>query len=67
MQNIKTIKNNHSKNILHQCNQIKDWCNYKNKKYCPLGGKFLLPNIDYQGKTNSSQPNCNEKVYFGAS
>ena len=30
-----------------------------------LGGKSLSPNIVYQGKINSSQPNYNEKVYFG--
>ena len=65
MQNIKGIINNHSMNILHQNNEIKDECNCRNKKYCPLGGKYLSPNIVYQGKINSSQPNYNEKVYFG--
>ena len=39
-------------------------CNCRNKKYCLLGGNFLSPNIVYQGKINSSQPNYNEKVYF---
>ena len=65
MQNIKGIINNHNMNILHQNNEIKDGCNCRNKKYCPLGGKCLSPNIVYQGKINSSQPNYNEKVYFG--
>ena len=51
--------------ILHQNNEIKDECNCRNKKYCPLGGKCLSPNIVYQGKINSSQPSYNEKVYFG--
>ena len=52
-------------NILHQNNEIKDECNCRNKKYCPLGGKCLSPNIVYQGKIASSQPNYNDKVYFG--
>ena len=65
MQNIKGIINNHNMNILPQNNEIKDECNCRNKKYFPLGGKCLSPNIVYQGKINSSQPNYNEKVYFG--
>ena len=63
MQNIKAIINN--MNIFHQNNETKDECNCRNKKYCPLGGKFLSPNIVYQGKMNSSQPNYNDKIYFG--
>ena len=58
-QNIKGIINNHNMNILHQNNEIKDECNCRNKKYCPLGGKCLSPNIVYQGKINSSQPSYN--------
>ena len=65
MQNIKGIINNHNMNILHQNNEIKDECNCRNKKYCPLGRKCLSPNIVYQGKIKSPQPNYNEKVYFG--
>ena len=65
MQNIKGIINNHNMNILHQNNETKDECNCRNKKYCPLGGKCLSPNIVYQGKINPSQPSYNEKVYFG--
>ena len=53
-------------NILHQNNEIKDECNCRNEKYCPLGGKWLLPNIVYQGKITSNQPNYNDKVYFRA-
>ena len=45
IQNIKTIINNHNINILHQNNEIKDGCNCRNRKCCPLGGKCLLPNI----------------------
>ena len=51
-------------NILHQNNEIKDECNCRNK-YCLFGGKCLSPNIVYQGKITSSQPNHNDKVYFG--
>ena len=65
MQNIKGIINNHNRNILHQNNEIKDEYNCRNKKYCPLGGKCLSPNIVYQGKINSSQPSYNEKIYIG--
>ena len=65
MQNIKATINNHNINILHQNNEIKDECNCGNKKYCPLGGKCLSPNIVYQGKITSTQPDYNDKVYFG--
>ena len=65
MQNIKGIINNHNINIPHQNNEVKDACNCRNKKYCSLGGKCLSPNIVYQRKINSSQPNYNDKVYFG--
>ena len=65
MQNIKAIINKHNMNILHQNNQMADECNSRNKKYCPLGVKCLSPNIVYQGKITSTQPNCNNKVYFG--
>ena len=44
---------------------IKDVCNCRNKNYCPLGGKCLSPNIIYQGKITSSQPNYTEDIYFG--
>ena len=65
MQNIKAIINNHNMNILHQNNEIKDEYNCRNKKHCPLGGKCLPSNIVYQGKITSTQPNYNDKVYFG--
>ena len=64
MRNITAIINNHSMNILDQNNEIKNECNYRNKKYCPLGGKCLSPNIVYQGKINSSPSNYNDKVYL---
>ena len=52
-------------NILHQNNNIKGECHCRNKKYCPLVGKCLSPNIVYLGKITSTQPNYNGKVYFG--
>ena len=64
MQNIKTITNNHNMNILHQINKIKDEGICRNKKYCPLGGKCLFPNIVYQEEITSSQPNHTVKGYF---
>ena len=45
MQKIKAIINNHNMNILHKNNEIKDERNWKNKKYCPVGGKCLSANI----------------------
>ena len=65
MQNIKEIINNQNINIPHKNNGIKDGCNCRNKKYCPLGGKRLSPNMVYLGKAASTQPNYNDKVYFG--
>ena len=50
--------------LLDQNKEIKDECNCRNKKYCPLGGKCLSLNTVYQGKTTSIQPNCKDKVYF---
>ena len=64
MQNIKAIISNHNMNILHQNNEIKDECNSRNKKYCPLGGKCLSPNTVYQRKITSTESNYNDKVYF---
>ena len=52
MQNIKAVINNHNMNIFHQNNEIKDECNCRNRRYCPLGGKFLSPNAVYQRKDN---------------
>ena len=66
MQNIKAIINNHNMNILHRNNEIKNECNCRNKKYCPLGGKCFSPNIVYQEKINSSQHDYNGKIYCGA-
>ena len=51
--------------FVHQNYEIKHECNCRNKKYCSLGGKCLSLNIVYQGKITSSQPNYNDKVYFG--
>ena len=63
MQNIKAILSNHNMNILHQKKQIKD--DSDNSCNCPLCGECLLPNIVYQRKITSSQPNYVVKVYFG--
>ena len=64
MQNIKIIINYHNMNILHQNNKIKDGCSSRIKKYCPLGGKCLLPNVPYQGNITSSQSSYTEKFLF---
>ena len=41
---------------------MKDEYNCRNKKYCPLGGKSLSPNIIYQGK--KLQPNPITRTKF---
>ena len=51
--------------ILHQNNETKDECNCRNKKYCPFARRCLSPNIVYQEKMTLTQPNYNDKVYFG--
>ena len=51
--------------ILHQNNETKDEYNCRNKKYCPFGRRCLSPNIVYQGEMTLTQPNYNDKVYFG--
>ena len=57
MQKIKAIINNHNMNILHKNNEIKDERNWKNKKYCPVGGKCdFLPTQLYQSKFTKSNP-----------
>ena len=55
IQNIKVIINNHNMNILHQSNEIKDECNCRNKKYCPLDWKCLSPTAVYEGKITLTQ------------
>ena len=54
-------------NILRQSNKIKNECNSRNKKYCPLGGKCLSANIVYQGNITSTQLRYNDKVYLEVS
>ena len=65
MQNIKSIINNHNKKILHNTTETKEGCNCRNKSLCPLSGTCLTPNIIYEAKITSNQPNYDEKVYFG--
>ena len=66
MQNTKMIINNHKTNVSQYDNEMKDKCNCRDTKYYPLDGKCSLPNMAYQGKITTSQPNHAEKVYFGA-
>ena len=49
--------NTHNMNILHQYSKVKNWCNCRNKMYCPFGRKCLLPIIVNQEKITSSQSN----------
>ena len=61
MKNIKMIINNHNISIFLQNKKIEYGCNYKNRKYCPLGGRCFWPNIIYGGKI-TPQPKYREKV-----
>ena len=48
MPNIKSIINNHNKNVLQENNNQNKTCNCIKKQSCPLGNQCLTPNIVYQ-------------------
>lgn len=54
MQNTKTIINNPNMGTVHPNDKIKEGCKCINKKYRPLSGKCLSPNIVCQGKVTLS-------------
>ena len=63
---MKTIINNHSKNILGKQPSINtSTCNCRNKEACLLNGQCQLGKIVYEGTLSSNQPNYREKRYFG--
>ena len=64
--NIKTTINSHNAKILFPKKRTEQrTCNCLNKGNCPLEQKCLTTNIVYKTKVTSSNPNYQEKVYFG--
>ena len=62
---MKTLINNHNKNILGNKPSINtSTCNCRNKESCPLNGKYQIW-VVYKGTLSSKRPNCKEKKYFG--
>ena len=63
---MKTIINNHNKNILGKKPSInKSNCNCRNKKACPLNAQCQIGEVVYESTVSSNQPNYKEKKYFG--
>ena len=63
---MKTIINNHNKNIIGKKPSINTSpCNCQNKEACPLNGQCRIREVVYKGTLSSSQPNYKEKKYFG--
>ena len=63
---MKTIINNHNKNILGKKPLInRSKCNCRNKEACPLNGQYQIGEVVYEVTLSSNQLNCKEKKYFG--
>ena len=63
---MKTIINNHNKNILGKKPSINtSTCNYRYKEAFLLNGQCQIGEVVYEGTISSNQPNCKEKKYFG--
>ena len=63
---MKTIINNHNKNILGKKPSIStSTFNFRCKEACPLNGQCQIGEVVYKGTISSNQPNCKEKKYFG--
>ena len=63
---MKTIINNHNKNILGKIPSIStSTCNCRYQEACPLNGQCQIGEVVYEGTISSNQPNCKEKKYFG--
>ena len=64
--NMKTIINNHNKNILGKNASINtSTSNCRNKEACPWNGQCQIQEIVYQDASSSNQPNYKDKKYFG--
>ena len=64
--NMKTITNNHNKNILGKKPSIDTSnCNCRNQKNCPLNDQCQIGEVVYESTLTSNQLNCKDKKYFG--
>ena len=63
---MKTIINNHNKNILEKKPSIdtSNW-NCQNKEDCPLNGQCQIGEAVYESTFTSNQQNYKDKKYFG--
>ena len=63
---MKTIINNHNKNILGRKLSINmSSCNCWNKEACSLNGQCQIWEVVYKGTLPRNQPSYKEKQYFG--
>ena len=63
---MKTIINNHNKNILGKKPSINtSTCNCRNKEACSLNGQCQIGEVVYEGTLSSNEPNYKGKKYFG--
>ena len=63
---MKTIINNHNKNILEKKPSIDTSnCNCRNKEYCPLNGQCQIGEVVYESTLTSNQQIYKDKRYFG--
>ena len=65
MQNIKSIINKHNMKLLSKTAEIRESCNCRKKTNYRLCEKCLTPNIIYEARITSNQPNYKEKAYIG--
>ena len=64
--NMKTIINNHNKNILGKKPSIDtSTCNCRNKEDYPLNGQCQIGEVVYESTLTSNQQNYKDKNYFG--
>ena len=64
--NMRTIINNHNKNILGKKPSINTpTCDCRNKEVYPLSGQCQIGEVVYEVTLSSNQPNYKEKQYFG--
>ena len=63
---MKTIINNHNKNILGKKPSIDtSTCNCRNKEDYPLNGQCQIGEVVYESTLTSNQQNYKDKKYFG--
>ena len=63
---MKTIINNHNKNILEKKPSINiSTCNCPNKEYSPLNGQYQIGEVVYESTLTSNQQIYKDKKYFG--